>query len=124
MPRVGTAKNRVDRVTPAPAPLRSIHWKIFPDLLTSQPCHLPTAAWIQNAALNSCPAGRNGLSWAAVVLDCTVFSFLLILGWVFAHFLLSFFFPLMEEKKDYGEAFFVGFMWIFLVLTTLEYHFP
>lgn len=88
---MGAAENRVDHVTPAPAPLRSVHWKIFPDLLTSQPCHLPTAAWIQNAALNSCPAGRHGLSWAAVVLDCTVFSFLLILAWVFAHFLLFFF---------------------------------
>lgn len=30
----------------------------------------------------------------------------------------------MEEKKDYGEAFFIGFIWIFLVLTTLEYHSP
>lgn len=34
-----------DPVLPTPAPLRSFHWKIFPDLLTSQPCHLSAAAW-------------------------------------------------------------------------------
>lgn len=80
-----------DRVIPTLVPLRSIHWKIFPDLLTSQPCHLPTAAWIQNAALNPCPAGKHWLSWRAIVLDCTVFSFFLIFACVFALFLLFFF---------------------------------
>lgn len=124
MPRVGAAENHIDHVTPAPAPLRSVHWKIFPDLLTSQPCHLPTAAWIQNAALNSCPAGRHGLSWAAVVLDCTVFSFLLILAWVFAHFLLFFFFSKWRRKRIMVKHFSYGFLWILLVLTTLEYRFP
>lgn len=48
-----------ERVVPTLAPLQGVRWKNFPDLLTSQPCHLPTAAWIQNAALNPCPAGRE-----------------------------------------------------------------
>lgn len=124
MPRVGAAENHIDHVTPAPAPLRSVHWKIFPDLLTSQPCHLPTAAWIQNAALNSCPAGRHGLSWAAGVLDCTVFisSYLGVGLCPFPSFL--FFFSKWRRKRIMVKHFSYGFMWILLVLTTLEYHFP
>lgn len=50
-------------------PLQDIRWKNFPDPLTSQPCHLPTAAWIPNAALNPCPARRKGQSARAVVLN-------------------------------------------------------
>lgn len=50
-------------------PRQNIRWKNFPDPLTSQPCHLPTAAWIPNAALNPCPAGRQGQSLRAVVLN-------------------------------------------------------
>lgn len=50
-------------------PLQDIRWKNFPDPLTSQPCHLPTAAWIPNAALNPCPARRKGQSSRAVVLN-------------------------------------------------------
>lgn len=67
-----------DRVTPAPAPLRSIRWKNFPALLTSQPCHLPAAAWIRNAALNPCGAGRRracGRPWFWVVVFSFLFSF-------------------------------------------------
>lgn len=61
--KVGGCKKRgynsfILTVLPTLAPLRSIHWKNFPDLFTSQPYHLPTATWIQNAAVNPCPAGR------------------------------------------------------------------
>lgn len=47
----GAPEGRLQRLPPGsalptPAPLRSRHWKNFPDLLTSQPSHWPTAAWI------------------------------------------------------------------------------
>lgn len=53
--------------------------KNFPDPLTSQACHLPTAAWIPNAAFNPCHAGRKGQKWGggAVVLDDAASSLLI-----------------------------------------------
>lgn len=93
-----------DTDTAALAPLRSIRWKNFPAPLTSQPCHLPAAAWIRNAALNPRGAGgrrpsgqpRSGLCG---VLPCLLRACLCLSPCSF------FFFSLIKEKMDGHQAF-------------------
>lgn len=88
--------SRSDPVLPTPAPLRSFHWKIFPDLLTSQPCHLPAAAWKPKEQTQRLTllllGGRSGAgqlgAWVKQSVPFSLFFF--------------FFFPLTEEKKDYN----------------------
>lgn len=102
-----------DWVIPTLVPLQGIHWKNFPAPVTSQPCHLPTAAWIPKAALNPCLAGRKGWSCRLSARLCSL---------LFHLFCLCLFFLviLIEEKRlQWGS---VGFMWVLnvcFVLTAL-----
>lgn len=114
-----------DRVTPAPAPLRSIRWKNFPALLTSQPCHLPAAAWIRNAALNPCGAGRRracGQPWFWVV-QSFHFSFHFARVFAFLLVLFFFFFPDRGENRLSSSVSDVV-LCVLLVLTTRKQDFP